>query len=466
MKKPELIFSALLVPLDLAMLVAAGFLAYILRFSAWFNEFSLATAVFPLRDYLPFVLAAALFWLVIFAALGLYRLRVNRSVVEEFFLVILGAMAGFAGIAVAIFFSREFFQSRLVIVMAAGFAPLLVGAGRVALKKFQQFLVGRYGIGAHRVLIVGHNRGGRARALINELTKTRRFGYEVVAVESNIDLSKVETIIKKRRLDDVFVTDLQYAPDELLALAALCHQKGIGFHFTAGVFDTLRTRHQTLATIPLVEVLNTPLDGWGRIAKRGLDLIGGLIGLPVVGLAYLIIGAAIKLDSRGPVIISLTRLGQNGRPFKLYKFRSMIAVDLDGSATSLKTELLSQNERSGGPLFKLKNDPRVTRVGRVLRRFRLDEFPQLLNLFRGEMSLVGPRPHEPQEVAQYGFFEKRLLSIRPGITGLAQISGSSDLPFDQEVKLDTYYIENWSLLQDLKILIRTAVILLVDRSAV
>src|SRR3990167_8118787 len=373
MKKPELIFSALLVPLDLAMLVAAGVLAYALRFSPWFNQFSPATAVFPLRDYLPFVLAAALFWLVIFAALGLYRLRVNRSVVEEFFLVILGAMAGFAGIAVAIFFSREFFQSRLVIIMAAGLAPLLVGAGRVALKKFQQ-------------LIVGHNRGGRARALINELTKTRRFGYEVVAVESNIDLNKIETIVRKRHLDDVFVTDLQYNNDELLALAALCHQKGIGFHFTAGVFDTFRTRHQTLATIPLVEVLNTPLDGWGRIAKRGLDLIGGLIGLPVVGLAYLIIGAAIKLDSRGPVIISLTRLGQNGRPFKLYKFRSMIAVDLDGSATSLKTELLSQNERSGGPLFKLKNDPRVTRVGRVLRRFRLDEFPQLLNLFRGEMS--------------------------------------------------------------------------------
>ena len=147
--------------------------------------------------------------------------------------------------------------------------------------------------------------------------------------------------------------------------------------------------------------------------------------------------------------------------FKLYKFRSMIE-----GAHDLKKDLLKYNERKdGGPLFKMRNDPRVTRVGRVLRKTRIDEFPQLFNVLKGEMSLVGPRPHEPEEVAQYEKHHKKLLAIKPGMTGMAQIYGSSDLPFEQETKLDTYYIENWSLFLDIKILLRTLALLLRDRSA-
>ena len=138
---------------------------------------------------------------------------------------------------------------------------------------------------------------------------------------------------------------------------------------------------------------------------------------------------------------------------------------VDG-AHDLKKDLLKYNERKdAGPLFKMRNDPRVTRVGRVLRKTRIDEFPQLYNVLKGEMSLVGPRPHEPEEVAQYEKHHKKLLTIKAGMTGMAQIYGSSDLPFEQETKLDTYYIENWSLFLDLKILLRTLTLLLRDRSA-
>jgi lipopolysaccharide/colanic/teichoic acid biosynthesis glycosyltransferase len=150
-----------------------------------------------------------------------------------------------------------------------------------------------------------------------------------------------------------------------------------------------------------------------------------------------------------------------GRTFMLYKFRSMI-----DNAHALKGQLLDQNERKdAGPLFKMHNDPRITRIGRFLRRTRLDEFPQLYNALRGDISLVGPRPHEPEEVAQYEAHHKKLLVIKSGITGMAQISGASDLPFEEEVKLDTYYIENWSLFLDFKILLRTALTLFRDRSA-
>ena len=135
------------------------------------------------------------------------------------------------------------------------------------------------------------------------------------------------------------------------------------------------------------------------------------------------------------------------------------------NAHLLKKEMTQLNERNDGPLFKMKNDPRVTRVGRFLRRARIDELPQLFNVLRGDMSLVGPRPHEPEEVAKYEKHHKKLLTIKSGMTGMAQVSGSSDLSFEEEVKLDTYYIENWSPALDIKILLKTAVILFKDRSA-
>lgn len=460
MKRSELIFSASQMPLDFAMVVLAAIGAHALRFSGSLASIAPAQTNLPLNEYLPFAIGGGLIWVGVFALAGLYRLRVTRSVVEELFLVVVASLASFAAIAMVIFFDRALFNSRLTIVITSALAVVFISLARAVLKKFQQFLVGRYGVGVHRVLIVGRNHGGRTREIIEELSRTRRFGYEIVAIEPALALEKIEHLIERRAVDDVFVTDLQYERDGLLALVALCQQKGAGFHYTSGIFDTFRTRSHTLAALPITEVLNTPLDGWGRITKRGLDIFGSIIGVIMVGLMYVILGLIIKLDSNGPVIVSLERLGQNAKPFRLYKFRSMI-----DKAWVKKPELLASSEREG-PLFKMKNDPRITRVGRFIRRFRLDEFPQIFNVLTGKMSLVGPRPHEPQEVARYERYQKRLLSVKPGITGFAQISGSSDLPFEQEVKLDTYYIENWSMLLDLKILIRTAVIMFFDRTAV
>jgi exopolysaccharide biosynthesis polyprenyl glycosylphosphotransferase len=209
-----------------------------------------------------------------------------------------------------------------------------------------------------------------------------------------------------------------------------------------------------------VRIINTSLEGWGKIFKRIFDLVLSFLLLPFFLILYPIVAIFIKLDSKGPVIVKLQRVGEGGKLFYLYKFRSMIE-----NAHQLKKDLLPLSERQG-PLFKLKNDPRITRVGKFLRRFRIDEVPQIINVLKGDMSLVGPRPHEPEEVEKYLPYQKRLLSIKPGITGLAQISGASDLPFEKEVDLDTYYIENWSLLFDIKILIRTAFKIFFDPSAV
>ena len=194
--------------------------------------------------------------------------------------------------------------------------------------------------------------------------------------------------------------------------------------------------------------------------KRILDIIGSTFGLILFILLYLILVIPIKLDSKGPVVISLKRVS-NGRLINLYKFRSMII-----GAEEKKKELLDKNERTDGPFFKIKNDPRITRTGKIIRRFRLDEVPQFINVFIGEMSLVGPRPHEKNEVNQYPREYQELPNQKAGITGLSQVSGASSLAYLKELQLDKYYIENTSLYLDLKIILKTISIILFDPTAV
>jgi exopolysaccharide biosynthesis polyprenyl glycosylphosphotransferase len=205
-----------------------------------------------------------------------------------------------------------------------------------------------------------------------------------------------------------------------------------------------------LGGIPLIGVHDTTISQWKRAVKRVMDVsigvIGGILALPFMGL----IALAVKLDSPGPALFRQLRVGKKGRQFWCYKFRSMYE-----GAEQDQENLRAYNE-ADGPLFKMRDDPRQTRVGRWLRRVSLDELPQLYNVLRGEMSLVGPRPPLPSEVAQYKAWQMRRLEVPPGITGLWQISGRSDLTFDEMCLLDIYYIENWSPALDIKILLRTA----------
>ncbi len=194
--------------------------------------------------------------------------------------------------------------------------------------------------------------------------------------------------------------------------------------------------------------------------KRALDIVGGFFGLCIFTALYPIIGLAIKLDSRGPVLVALERVSK-GKIIKLYKFRSMIA-----GAHSQKVLLAPFNERRDGPFFKMKHDPRLTRFGKVIRRFRLDEMPQFINVLRGELSLVGPRPHEPEEISQYPSEYAFLQNCLAGITGLSQVSGASSLAFAKELELDAQYAKHVSLAFDLKIIGKTIAILLFDPSAV
>lgn len=197
-----------------------------------------------------------------------------------------------------------------------------------------------------------------------------------------------------------------------------------------------------------------------ELTKRIMDIIGALVGLCLFFVLYLILGLAIKLEDGGPVLVALDRVSR-GRTIKLYKFRSMKV-----GAHEEKITLAHLNERTDGPFFKIKKDPRITHMGRIIRAGRLDEVPQFINVLTGELSLVGPRPHEPQEVAQYPEEFKFLPQARAGITGLSQVNGASSLPFHKELELDSYYLKHRSLTLDLSIIAKTCFIFLFDHTAV
>jgi exopolysaccharide biosynthesis polyprenyl glycosylphosphotransferase len=224
----------------------------------------------------------------------------------------------------------------------------------------------------------------------------------------------------------------------------------------------------SISGIPLLSLKPTSLDGWGRVVKRIFDIFGAAIGLIILSPVFLITAIAIKLDSKGTIIFKylddgsrVKRVGEHGKLFNFYKFRSM-----HPNTHNLRyTELAKLNQREGTPMVKIKNDPRVTRVGKFIRNTSIDELPQLWNVLKGDISLVGPRPHLPEEVAKYDKHHKFVLSIKPGITGLAQISGRSDLDFEREIQLDTYYIENWSIWMDIKIILKTFAVVFAGKAA-
>lgn len=257
-------------------------------------------------------------------------------------------------------------------------------------------------------------------------------------------------------LDEVFIYLPEYNNKELSALIEKFELAGITVHVNIDPFDHLIS-HRTSETFAGLTVLTyriSDFDFHRLMIKRLLDIIGSFLGLLITLILLPFIGIAVKCDSPGPVFYRQKRIGLNGREFYLYKFRSMY-VDAD-----LKKEELQEKNEMNGPMFKVTNDPRITKTGRFLRRTSLDELPQFFNILMGQMSLVGTRPPTPDEYAQYNLHYRRRLSIKPGLTGLWQVSGRSNITnFEEVLRLDLHYIDNWSLGLDIKIILQTLVVL-------
>jgi len=370
-----------------------------------------------------------------------------------------GVSTGVVGIAIYIFLRAEHFSSRFLIIATWLLAIIFVAIGRFLLRYVQRKLY-KYGYGVHRVVLIGNT--SAAKNIIQTFSKPQS-GYKIVEKIESIDedtLRKLDEISQDTGIDEIIQTDPSISKYKTLDVIDFADERKIDIKYIPDLFGTQATNIDVRAVsgIPVVELKRTPLDGWGKIIKRVIDVVGSIVGLLILSPLFLIVAIAIKIDSKGPVFVKLTRVGRDGN-FQMYKFRSMVK-----NAHAMKKELLKYSERQG-PLFKMQDDPRITKVGKFLRKSRIDELPQFFNVIRDDMSMLGPRPHEPEEVAQYKKHQKKVLAIKPGMSGMAQVSGASDLTFDEEVKLDTYYIENWSLKLDLQILFRTARIVFSGKGA-
>ncbi|TSC73047.1 MAG: Undecaprenyl-phosphate glucose phosphotransferase [Parcubacteria group bacterium Gr01-1014_38] len=461
MKRSELFFDAVRLPVDFLACFTAGFLAYWVRVSPLVRQVRpvLFEVDLPLREYLSLVVAVSLFTLVVFATLGLYTMKATLRTVEELSRIVAGISLALFGVIFWMFIRAELFNSRFILVAAWILAILLVTGGRIVIRRLQLQLL-RRGRGVHRVILVGQ--APVAAGLHSLFGKRPDLGYRVVAQLDHVQRDALERLEKEYGLDGVIRCVSDLTPEENRVLLDFCEDHKFDFLYIPDVYEARISNVviRTLGGYPLVELRRTPLEGWGRIWKRLLDIAGAVVGLIILSPLFLVVAIAITADSAGPLFFRQTRIGRNRTSFQIVKFRTMVR-----NAEQLKPRLLPFNERSG-PLFKMRNDPRITRVGRVLRVMRIDELPQLFNVLMGQMSLIGPRPHLPEEIERYDRRQQKLFAIKPGMSGLAQVSGSSSLPFEKEAALDVHYIENWSPKLDFLILVKTLRRLFGDRSAV
>lgn len=460
MKKSELFFTFLLLPLDFAMIILAAISAYYIRFADFTRAIRPVIFELPFGAFIKIVLFVAFLWLIVFALAGLYNIRSARKLVREVYRVILACSTGLMLVVVLIFIRRELFDSRFIVLATWILAIIYVSLARSLIRGLQRILFS-YDIGVKKIVLVGASKTGDK--LVNKFSEDRRFGFRVVKRlrDFQIDTAEeLEEFLKVQEVDEIIQSDPNLSKGEVLRLYDFADEHHLIFKYVADLLGAkvLRTELMEFAGIPVVEVKKTPLDGWGRIVKRIFDIVVSSFLIIILSPILFLVTLAIKIESPGAVFFSkkddgspLFRVGQGGKLFHYFKFRSMV----EGRDSMRYNELADNDLRKDGPLVKIKDDPRITKIGKFLRRFSIDELAELFLVFVGKMSLVGPRPHLPEEVAKYDRHHKKALTIKPGMTGLAQISGRSDLSFEEEIKLDTYYIENWAFLLDIAVLIRT-----------
>jgi len=451
--------------IDLALAFLAYALAYFVRYEVQLlrpvNEFSRA----PFEPYIPYAIVYIVWLFVNFRGSGLYRVIRGRSWIEEVG-IILNAVTNATVLVMAIsFIFQPLVFSRLLVIYVAVITIFLLSGARI-IRRIVLSRMRERGIGVERVLVVGSGEVGQA--ILRTMLARAELGYRPVAYlddsdegHASMDLGRVKGLkdvdalamhLREHKVDMVVITLPWSDHDRIIHLIRTCQRARVQVSVVPDVFQ-LNLRQvlvENLDGIPLLLVNGqVPLRGGSRLFKRVVDL--GLVALasPLLLLVFGAVALAIKLEGPGPIFYTARRVGENGHEFNMVKFRSMI---LD--AEKLREELIRAHDLD--PRHpKIKDDPRITRVGRFIRRTSIDELPNLINVLRGEMSLVGPRPPTPEEVSLYDSWHLQRLQVKPGMTGLWQVSGRSEVPFDEMCLLDIYYIENWTMTLDAQILMMT-----------
>jgi len=427
----------------------------------------------PLDNYLWLLLFIVPTWTLLLQLGGTYRSHRIESLFSDAALVSRAAALGgvmlfaFVGLTKSAHVSRPFLAVFTLIDL------VVLVAMRVTIRSFAWSARAR-GLNSRSILIVGTGEGALAHA--QRIEENRQWGYRLVGFVYETapsttgsvpadrlvgNLKSIRRVLREYVVDEVVVALPGRHLESLDTVLMGCEEMGVKTRLALDFFPNriARVEVESMNDCPMLTFSTTPREGAATVIKRAMDIVFSALFLACFSWVYLLIAALIKLGSRGPVIYRQERVGMNGRRFWFYKFRSMV-VD----AEARKAELQHMNEMDG-PVFKIKNDPRITRVGRFLRKFSLDELPQMWNVFKGDMSLVGPRPPIPSEVEKYEHWARRRLSVRPGLTCLWQISGRNHINFKEWMELDLHYIDNWTLSLDLEILLRTVPAVLAGRGA-
>ncbi len=449
--------------LDLALAALAFYASWWLRYELEvgpdLNEFQ----YLPIEFYLPVFGSYLALIFVAFQVTRVYRLRRSTGLLGELGRIILGS-------ALAVFFLIVIFSmyqptvySRLVFTYVGLSTPLIVGVSRLLLRIGVDMLR-RRGRLLEQLVVVGG--GMHGKMIMQQVVTQPNLGYRLVGFlddghhSRGAHFGRIKVLGPVDRLADA--VQAHGVERVIIALPATEHRRiadlidqckvqGVGFHLIPDLFEIqLNTVDiDSIGGIPIIGLKDGGIAGWDLFLKRLLDIVVSTAVLVLGSPVFLIIALAIKLESSGPVIYAADRVGQEGKPFRMYKFRSM-REDADKLLASL-----AGHNQADGPLFKMANDPRRTRIGAWLRKLSLDELPQFWNILRGNMSLVGPRAPLADEVDQYEEWQKKRLSVRPGLTGLWQVNGRSNVPFEEMVMMDIYYIENWTIGLDINLAIRT-----------
>jgi exopolysaccharide biosynthesis polyprenyl glycosylphosphotransferase len=445
---------------DVIIIIISYFLAYLIRFGIQGIDILHTTL-----EFISFFVAYLIFWVILSNKFNLYQSKRRGKIGDETIDVIKTTGLSLLFASIPAFYFRDHPLSRLFLVYFWPIHTILLIFFRIVIRSTLKYLR-RHGYNYRQVLIVGRN--SRTEKIVQKIDHTPEYGLKILGFiddEKNNchypnknkfnlmgNLNDFERIMRKEVVDEVFITlPMKSYYAQIEQIVNICEKSGIEVEIPADIFDIkfAKTAIQKYDELKVIDYYTSPEMDWKLVVKRLIDITISLLILAFSLPTLLVIGLIIKIISKGPVFFMQKRIGYNGRYFTLLKFRTMVQ-----NAEDLKHLLLDKNEMDG-PVFKMKNDPRITRIGHFLRRSSIDELPQLINVLKGEMSLVGPRPPTPEEVIRYQLIDRRRLSMRPGITCLWQVKGRNRLTFRKWMELDRQYIDNWSLWLDLKILLQT-----------
>lgn len=481
MKKYEILLSIIKIPLDFAVIFFSFFIA---------REIRLITDLIPwiilptqtINDYslVKFALFWSLLYIIILASHKLYQIKMSNSKIKEVLELIRYWFYAFIFFSVFAYLWKWFIYEkheipRLIVLYTFIIGTIINIIIRIILNKIQNYLLDKKIIPKTKILLINNKKEKDIKEIIDDIENAHIYKIVWYLNKTDKKLTKIKYIGNNENLenilnwiDEILFIDSDFTNDELFQIWEYCKIFGIRYRYITNLFDLtkLNTELTLINNIPVIDIKNISIDNWGRVIKRFIDILWSIAWIIIFWPLMIFVWFMIKLeDPSWPIIYKNKRIGQKWKEFYLFKFRYLnwkycvkdsywISPEKD-KALEYEKKLIEERSTRNWPLYKIKNDPRKTKIWNFIEKYSIDELPQFFNVLIWNMSLVWPRPHQPREVANYELSQKRVLTIKPWITWMAQVNGRETNSFDDEVKYDIFYIENWNFLLDLKIVFKT-----------